>query len=95
MERPLERMARAIVAHHLDILVERSDDGTAPGQPDGLIYLSTATNAGFAMAQSADIPQAAKVEFGSRECHSCKRAGLLATATMISAPSVTAVTPCS
>ena len=32
-ERPLERMARAIVAHHLDTLVQRSDDGTARG-PD-------------------------------------------------------------
>jgi hypothetical protein len=39
-ERPLERMAGAIVARHLDTLVERSDDGTAPGQPDGLIYLT-------------------------------------------------------
>lgn len=32
-------MARVIVAHHLDTLVARSDDGTAPGQPDDLIYL--------------------------------------------------------
>lgn len=38
-ERPLERTARAIVAHRLDTLVGRSDDGTGPGQPDGLIYL--------------------------------------------------------
>lgn len=44
-ERPLERMARAIVANHLDTLVDRSDDGTAPGQPDGLIYL---TEGGYA-----------------------------------------------
>lgn len=45
VERPLERMARAIVATHLDTLVDRSDDGTASGQPDGLIYL---TDGGYA-----------------------------------------------
>lgn len=55
-ERPLERMARAIVAHHLDTLVERSDDGTAPGQPDGLIYLTDGSYAPLEVVSDNDVP---------------------------------------
>jgi hypothetical protein len=55
-ERPLERMARAIVARHLDTLVERSDDGTAPGQPDGLIYLTNGSYAPLEVVSDHDVP---------------------------------------
>ncbi|MBT1669650.1 hypothetical protein KK092_09675 [Curtobacterium flaccumfaciens pv. flaccumfaciens] len=55
-ERPLERMARAIVAHHLDTLVERSDDGKAPGQPDGLIYLTDGSHAPLEVVSDNDVP---------------------------------------
>ncbi|UFU15988.1 hypothetical protein LQK89_17360 (plasmid) [Curtobacterium sp. C1] len=57
-ERPLERMARAIVACHLDTLVERSDDGTAPGQPDGLIYLPDGTYAPLEVVSDHDVAYA-------------------------------------
>ncbi|KTR40385.1 hypothetical protein NS263_07940 [Curtobacterium oceanosedimentum] len=49
-------MAWAIVAHHLDTLVERSDDGTAPGQPDGLIYLSDGSYAPIEVVSDNDVP---------------------------------------
>lgn len=58
VERPLERMARAIVAHHLDTLVERSDDGTAPGQPDGLIYLPGGGHAPLEVVSDRDVAHA-------------------------------------
>ncbi|MBT2501228.1 hypothetical protein [Curtobacterium sp. ISL-83] len=54
-ERPLERMARLIVAYHLDTLVERSDDGTAPGQPDGLIYLRDGQYAPLEVVSDHDV----------------------------------------
>ena len=58
VERPLERMARVIVAHHLDTLVERSDDGTAPGQPDGLIYLPDGGHAPLEVVSDHDVAHA-------------------------------------
>jgi len=58
VERPLEQMARAIVAHHLDTLVERSDDGTAPGQPDGLIYLPDGGHAPLEVVSDHDVAHA-------------------------------------
>lgn len=42
-----------------------------------------------------NVPEVAEVGLGSRERHNCERTGPLATAMMISAPSVTAVTVCS
>ena len=58
VERPLERMARVIVAHHLDTVVERSDDGTAPGQPDGLIYLPDGGHAPLEVVSDHDVTHA-------------------------------------
>lgn len=51
----LERLARRIVAEHLDVQVERFDDGTAPRQPDGLIQLADATTAPLEVVSDHDV----------------------------------------
>ncbi|MEK6310999.1 MAG: hypothetical protein V4737_10955 [Curtobacterium sp.] len=49
-------MARSIVAEHLDVLVARNDDGSAPSQPDGMILLTDGTEAALEVITDNDVP---------------------------------------
>ncbi|MBO9041494.1 MULTISPECIES: hypothetical protein [Curtobacterium] len=53
--RLLERLSRRIVAEHLDVQVERSDDGTAPRQPDTLIQLADGTTVSLEVVSDYDV----------------------------------------